>query len=147
MKNINYKFDSSEENKSFLYTGLENHNFPKNEYLNPKIYQKDKKYFGFYAYEDDIIIGGAYGWIEYENWVKLSLLYVDDNYRNFDIGTKLIKLVEDFSKENKVTGIIVNTWDFQARGFYEKMGFTLYAQLEDYPIGATFLSLKKVMVY
>ncbi|MCL2354989.1 MAG: GNAT family N-acetyltransferase [Oscillospiraceae bacterium] len=147
MDKINVKFNLSDENKKFLKQGLEKYNFSKNNYFNPEIYKKDRKYFGFYAYKNDDIIGGAYGWIEYENWVWLDLLYVDDHCRGFDVGTKLMTSVEKFAKENGCIGIRTTTWDFQARGFYEKMGFVVFGQLENFPIGATDHHLKKVIEY
>lgn len=42
-----------------------------------------------------MIIGGAYGWIEYKNWAKLSLLYIDEEHRGLNIGIKLVNRVKD----------------------------------------------------
>jgi len=145
MEEIKMKFDLSETSKLFLKQGLQNYNYSKNKYLNPKIYSIDKKYFGFYAYKNNEIIGGAYGFIEYENWVWLELLYVDSKYRGIDLGTKLIQSVENFAKENNCVGMRTETWDVQAKGFYEKMGFVVYGQLENHPVGAIDYHLKKVI--
>lgn len=146
MDNIVYKFDISETNKEFIEHNLELYNFKKNEYLNPVMYEKEQKKFGFYAYDKDNIVGGAYGFVDSGYWTFLDLLFVDENYRNMDIATNLMKQVEKFAKENNCVGIRTETWSFQARGFYEKMGFTVYGQLENHPPYATDYLLKKVII-
>jgi GNAT superfamily N-acetyltransferase len=144
MNKINIKFDLSEACKETLNENLRRYNDGKNEYL--KTHRKtDIKYFGFYAYESEKIVGGAYGWIDQENWVYLDLLYVDEEFRGQDIGTMLINAVERFAKENKCVGILTETWSFQAKGFYEKMNFAVYGLLEDHPIGAIDYKLKKLV--
>lgn len=146
MGNIEIKFDSNKEMAKFLKSGLEKYNFSKNKYMNPKIYENDKIHFGYYCYYDNKLIGGAYGWTDNYNWVWLDLLYIDENYRNYDIGTNLMNKVEEFARENNCIGIRTETWSFQARGFYEKMGFVLYGEIENHPIGAIDYSLKKVLI-
>jgi hypothetical protein len=37
----------------------------------------------------------------------------------------------------------VKTWDFQARGFYERFGYTVAGRMDDYPPGHTFYWLRK----
>lgn len=146
MNKIIYKFDISKENKQFLDHGLELYNFSKNKWLNPIIYKSKQKYFGFYAYDEDIIVGGAYGFIDDGYWLFLDLLFVEEKYRNIDIATNLMNEVEKFAKDNRCIGIRTDTWSFQARGFYEKMGFTLYGQLENHPPHAIDYLLKKVLI-
>lgn len=58
MNNITYKFDVSKENKEFIEHNLELYNFSKNEWLNPIIYKREERKFGFYAYVGNDIIGG-----------------------------------------------------------------------------------------
>ncbi len=146
MNNVTYKFDISKENKELLNHNLELYNFSKNAWLNPIRYQMKEKEFGFYAYLDEKIIGGAYGYIDDYYWAFLDLLFVEETYRTNDIATNLIKQVEDFARENKCVGIKTETWSFQARGFYEKMGFTVYGQLENHPPHAIDYLLKKVLI-
>lgn len=59
MNNITYKFDVSKENKEFIEHNLELYNFSKNEWLNPIIYKREERKFGFYAYVGNDIIGGS----------------------------------------------------------------------------------------
>ena len=89
---------------------------------------------------------GAYGFIDDGYWLFLDLLFVEEKYRNNDIATNLMKKVEKFARENQCMGIRTDTWSFQAKGFYEKMGFTLYGQLENHPPHVTDYLLKKVLI-
>lgn len=71
------------------------------------------------------------------------MLYVDTKYRKKGIATKLITEIEKYSKDKKLTGIRMETWNFQAKGFYEKMGYTVWAQIENCPPGTIDYYLKK----
>lgn len=37
----------------------------------------------------------------------------------------------------------METWDFQAKGFYEKNGYTVFAEIKDCPPGTICYFLKK----
>lgn len=52
-------------------------------------------------------------------------------------GTKLINTLIDYCIENNLIGIHLTTLDFQAKGFYEKLGFKLIAKIENWPHGIT----------
>lgn len=93
-------------------------------------------------FDDNKLVGGAIGVIKY-NWYFLDLLYVDENYRGQDIGTNLIKQIESFAKKENLTGVRMETWNFQARGFYEKMGYTVYGEIKNCPPGTIEYFLKK----
>lgn len=101
-----------------------------------------KKYYNFGVYENDKFIGGAIGTIQWD-WYFLEEFWIDENYRGNGIGTKIINEIEKCAKENKAIGVRMETWDFQAKGFYEKMGYEVYATFEDCPPGTTEYFLRK----
>lgn len=86
--------------------------------------------------------GGLFGHVEY-NWLCLDQLYVDNVCRGQNIGTQLMHKAEDYAKEHNLTGIKLDTWDFQAKPFYEKLGYEVYAELKDCPPGTITYFLKK----
>ena len=102
----------------------------------------EEKTQNFIVYDNDKLVGGAVGFVEY-NWYFLDLLYIDEEYRSQTIGTKLIKQIEEYAKEEKLTGIRMETWDFQARGFYEKNGYKVFAEIKDCPPTTICYFLKK----
>lgn len=88
------------------------------------------------------MIGGAVGYIEWK-WYFLDELWIEEEHRKNGIGTKLINEIEKCAKENNLLGVRMETWSFQARGFYEKMGYEIYATFEDCPPGTIDYFLKK----
>ena len=57
----------------------------------------------------------------------------------------MLKSIEEFAKKENLTGIRTETWDFQAKGFYEKNGYKVYAKIKDCPPGTIDFSLKKIL--
>ena len=96
----------------------------------------------FYAFDEDTLVGGAIGHTEY-NWYVLDLLYVDDAYRGQQLGSQLLQRIESYAQNCMLTGIRLETWDFQAKDFYQKNGYTVFAELSDCPPGTTVFFLKK----
>ena len=106
----------------------------------------EKKYNNFIVYDNEILIGGAIGYIEYE-WYFLDKLYINEKYRGKGIGKMLIYNIEKFSKENFLVGIRMGTWDFQAKSFYEKLGYEVFGKIKDCPPDTIHYDLKKVIDY
>lgn len=96
----------------------------------------------FFAIEDNNLYGGAVGHVEY-GWYMLDLLWVDVSCRKTNIGTSLLQRIEGYARKNGLAGIRLETWDFQARGFYEKQGFVVFGELNDCPPGVTVYFMKK----
>lgn len=130
--------------EKFLLSGLQKHNYSKSTYFKKNGYANEKK-FSFCATIDGKIIGGIQGWIKCTNWVYIDLLYVDEKHRNLDIATNLMKRVEEFATKNKCFGIVLETWSFQAKKFYEKMGYIIFGILENSPQNETEYYFKKVL--
>ena len=62
-------------------------------------------------------------------------MWVDENFRRQGLGSALMLEVERVLRENGCYLILLDTFDWQARGFYEKLGYTVCATLEDCPVG------------
>ena len=98
--------------------------------------------FIYHNGKDNAVLGGLFGHMEY-NWLHLEQLYVDEEYRGHDIGTELMEIAETYAKEKCATGIVLETWSFQARPFYEKLGYEVFAELKDCPPGTIMYLLRK----
>ena len=146
---ITIKNDNNAEMKNIIHSNLRKNNIEKCEWLKNNISTdinvSNTKSINFLAFDDDNLIGGAIGFIQY-NWYFLDLLYVDEKYRGQDIGTNLIKQIEVFAREENLTGVRTETWDFQARGFYEKNGYIVFAEIKDCPPGTIEYFLKKELI-
>lgn len=74
-------------------------------------------------------VGGLYGEASF-GWMFVQLLVVPEEFRGRDIGTRLLDAAEDFARERRCRGVWLDTFDFQARGFYEKRGYRLFGTLD-----------------
>jgi GNAT superfamily N-acetyltransferase len=70
------------------------------------------------------------------DWVYVEFLAVADAERGRGIGAQLMKAVEKRAQDAGRIGIWVDTFTFQAPGFYEKLGYTCFGRIDDYPPGS-----------
>ncbi|MBK5350971.1 GNAT family N-acetyltransferase [Pseudomonas sp. TH41] len=84
--------------------------------------------------EHDEILGGLYGRVFYQ-WLFIELLSVPEQGRGQGIGSKLMQMAEALAREKECVGIWLDTFDFQAPGFYKKLGYSELGQIVDYPPG------------
>ena len=67
------------------------------------------------------------------NGMHIDSLWVDISLRGKDYGTKLMHMAEKEALKRNCTIAFTDTFSWQAPGFYEKLGYTLYGQLEGFP--------------
>jgi len=79
-------------------------------------------------------LGGLWGRCAYD-WLFVELLAVPEDHRGKSYGKTLMEQAEGIARANDCIGIWLDTYEFQARGFYEKLGFEIFGTLEDHPIG------------
>ncbi len=88
---------------------------------------------------------GALGYTHW-NWLFVSHLWVHESLRGHDLGTRLLGSIEDAARARGCGAVYLDTYSFQARGFYEKRGYTLFGELPDYPPGGKKFFLWKKLV-
>ena len=87
-------------------------------------------------------IGGALGNSHY-GWVRVELLFLPEALRRQGWGSRLMRAVEDEARARRCLGVRLETASFQARGFYEKLGYSVIGSLPDCPPGHTLHWLAK----
>lgn len=87
-------------------------------------------------------LGGLWGRTAYD-WMFVELLAVPERHRGSGLGTQLMAEAEKIARARGCVGIYLDTYDFQALGFYEKLGFELFGSLEDHPRGHSCFFLRK----
>jgi len=93
---------------------------------------------------DGALAGGLFAFISY-GWCVVELLWVDEQYRGNDLATNMMNHVEQYALNKGITRFKLETGSFQALDFYKKLGYEVYAQLEDYPIGHTNYYCRKLL--
>ena len=84
--------------------------------------------------EHDDILGGLYASVFYQ-WMYIELLSVPEHARGQGLGSRLMQMAEDLAREKECVGIWLDTFEFQAPGFYKKMGYSELGHIADYPPG------------
>jgi GNAT superfamily N-acetyltransferase len=95
--------------------------------------------------EDGTTDGGLWGRISYD-WLFIELLGLPEALRGKGLGRALMQQAEAIAREAGCAGIWLDTYEFQARGFYEKLGYSLFGTLPDHPIGQQrFFLMKRLL--
>jgi GNAT superfamily N-acetyltransferase len=96
-------------------------------------YPPDAKPLAVVARDDSgEIIGGLWGKTGY-GWLFVEFLTVDASFRNRGLGVQLMIAAEDECVRRGCVGAWLTTFSFQARGFYEKLGYSVFGELEESP--------------
>lgn len=87
-------------------------------------------------------VGGLWGRTG-GSWMFVELLFVPEALRRRGWGRKLMTLAEDEAKARGCIGAWLDTFSFQARGFYERLGYEVFGTIENFPPGHARHFLKK----
>lgn len=118
--------DGSERDINELYAMLKAYNLSHRE-------PSEKVPLGIY-YENEKgekqagLVGETFG-----NWLCIEYLFVSEELRGQGIGKKIIESAEEEAKRRGGKYVFVDTFSFQAPGFYQKLGFKEVFALNHYP--------------
>ena len=117
------------------------------EFLEDRLYeynleqtgQDDGDRFGFFirngeAGPDGEIIVGLAGW----TWARaceIEELWVHPNWRGHGYGKQLLQSAEEYARAHGVEIIFIDSYSFQAPGFYRKNGYEQAFELDGFPPG------------
>lgn len=90
------------------------------------------------------IVGGLWGRTAFR-WLFVELLYVPDMLRGHGIGADLMSRAENEAVRRGCHAAWLDTFEFQARGFYERLGYSCFGELHDYPPGFARYFMKKAL--
>lgn len=110
-----------------------------NQHAEPEHYQSLAL---FVRDESEQVVGGLLGYTHWR-WLFVQNLWVDDSLRGSGYGRELMLAAEREAQARGCRHAYLDTFDFQALGFYQKLGYELFGQLEDYPPGHTKYFLQK----
>ena len=99
---------------------------------------------------DGTLVGGVVGetlWARTgDGWFQLALLWVAESARRQGVGRRLLHAAEREAARRGCRHVALDTFDFQARPFYERAGYTVFGTQEHYPPGHRRFFLRKTLV-
>jgi ribosomal protein S18 acetylase RimI-like enzyme len=88
------------------------------------------------------LVAGASGQT-FGNWLHLSVLWVSEDLRGQNYGSKLLNKIEQSSKDRGCNQCLLDTLNFQAMPFYKKHGYEITWTQKNYPLtGCKYFMIK-----
>lgn len=99
--------------------------------------------FAFLAHDDQQnLIGGCTGVFMY-GFLHIKLLWVAAEIRNKGIGKELMAKAEAFAIESNCRTILLETFNWQGKEFYERLGYEIAFCYDGFDDGHRFYFFKK----
>jgi len=92
--------------------------------------------------EDGSVAGGLLG-ETYWGWLHVGILWVEEGLRGKGYGTRLLAMAEAEAVRRGCRAVYLDTLDFQAPPFYERLGYSVWGKLSDFPPGHSRYWVKK----
>ncbi|RPE04412.1 N-acetyltransferase [Candidatus Pantoea deserta] len=109
------------------------------EYIIQRLWQHNNRFadvnmksLNVFLYDDEQRIQGgllAHTWF---GTLDINYLWIDEAYRQHGSGRQLMLAAEEEARGRGCHMAVVDTLSFQARGFYEKLGYRVYGEKDDY---------------
>lgn len=90
------------------------------------------------------LTAGASGVVNW-TWLHVQLVWVSSELRHRGVGSRLLATIEEEGRKRGCKHAHLDTFSFQARPFYERHGYELFAELEEYPPGQRRFFLRKAL--
>ncbi len=95
-----------------------------------------------FARRDAEIVAGLFAFTDW-NWLEIRHLWVAEALRHQGLGRQLLLTAEREARLRGCDHAHVDTYSFQAVPFYERLGYSVFGRIEDYPPGHTRVFLQK----
>ncbi|PKH87487.1 GNAT family N-acetyltransferase [Colwellia sp. Bg11-28] len=130
----------TQEDLKALSVGIGSYN---KDYLPDEVgYEKDTKFAVIAKDTNGKVLGGIRA-NAFWNYCTIELLWLSEETRGLGLGTNLMEAAENFAKDRGFGYMRTETLSFQAKPFYEKLGYKVFGELPDYPKGHTTYCLVK----
>ncbi len=90
------------------------------------------------------VVGGLWGKTAY-GWLFVELLFLPESLRGRGLGAEPMSRAETEAIARGCHGALLDTFEFQARPFYERLGYVCFGELKDYPVGLARYFMRKML--
>ena len=119
-----------------LKSGLNNYN----ERVTGPVF--NERISSFVKNDSGVVVGGILAEINW-GWMHIQGLWVEDSFREKGWGFRLIDNLESYALSKGIHNVRLETTTFQALDFYLKLGYSIFGELSDMPLGHTSYFLTK----
>ncbi|WP_052402552.1 GNAT family N-acetyltransferase [Muricoccus aerilatus] len=84
--------------------------------------------------EAGLVVGGLTGRTS-GAWLFVELFWLPETLRGSGLGTRVLLAAETEAQTRGCLGSHLDTYSFQAPGFYRKLGYEVFGIIEDHPPG------------
>jgi GNAT superfamily N-acetyltransferase len=95
---------------------------------------------------DQVLHGGLIGQT-YWGWLHVDIFWLDEKTRGQGAGQKMLQLAEFEAWQRGCRHAHLDTMDWQALPFYEKLGYSVFGVLDDLPEGHKRYFLSKKLAH
>ena len=95
--------------------------------------------------EAGLVVGGLTGRTS-AAWLYVELFWLPAALRGTGLGTRVMAAAEAEAARRGCIGAHLDTYDYQAPGFYQKLGYEVFGSIEDHPPGHTRFWMQKRFV-
>ena len=131
MLNINIpkiEYDTTSQDLEFLDERIYEHNCKKTGVADGRLFSI------FLRGDKNEILAGLSGWT-WAQACEIRIIWVHSNLRGQGYGKRLMEMAEQEARSRGCKIIYLNSYSFQAPEFYRKLGFEVFARLENFPPG------------
>ncbi len=89
--------------------------------------------FVLYAPNQEIA-GGLIG-ATYWDWFYIDLMFIKEEFRGRGYGHRVLTLAENEARQRGAKNAYLDTFSFQAPGFYKRHGYQIFGELHEFPPG------------
>jgi GNAT superfamily N-acetyltransferase len=91
-----------------------------------------------------MIQGGLVGFMAWK-WLSIEWLWVGESLRREGYGSALLAEAEAAARDAGCIAAKLDTYEFQAKPFYEKHGYVVFGTLEGYPADTRTYYMRKAL--
>lgn len=95
------------------------------------------------ARDDEGVVTGGVKARTFYAWMFVDWLWVSKAVRGAGVGMKLMDKAEAVARQRGCVGAYVDTFSFQAPGFYQTRGYEEFGRIDGFPVGHACIWLRK----
>lgn len=76
-------------------------------------------------------------------WLYLHMFFLPEDMRGGGLGARMVRQMEEAARAHGCVGAWVDSYSFQAPGFYERQGYARFGEITGFPPGHSRVFLMK----